>query len=162
MRSDRSSSICSCSKGRSSHDRATPDRTPPCSARSLFDREIILRACADSLVKLDPRRQARNPVMFTVEVGALVVLVFWLRDLVFAGGHNAGFVFAISAWLWFTVLFANFAEAVSRRGVARRRPTFFGAPRQMPRRVASSTVARRWSPRVRSVRAMSCASRRAS
>ncbi|MBV9647977.1 MAG: potassium-transporting ATPase subunit KdpB [Candidatus Eremiobacteraeota bacterium] len=88
-------------------------------ARSLFDREIILRAIADSFVKLNPRWQARNPVMFTVEVGALAVLVFWLRDLFFAGGHNAGFDFAISAWLWFTVLFANFAEAVAEgRGKA--------------------------------------------
>jgi K+-transporting ATPase ATPase B chain len=88
-------------------------------ARSLFDREIILRAIADSFVKLNPRWQARNPVMFTVEVGALAVLVFWLRDLFLAGGHNAGFDFAISAWLWFTVLFANFAEAVAEgRGKA--------------------------------------------
>ena len=88
-------------------------------ARSLFDREIILRAIADSFVKLNPRWQARNPVMFTVEVGALAVLVFWVRDLVLAGGQNAGFDFAISAWLWFTVLFANFAEAVAEgRGKA--------------------------------------------
>jgi potassium-transporting ATPase ATP-binding subunit len=88
-------------------------------ARSLFDRAIILRAIADSFVKLDPRWQARNPVMFIVEVGALAVLIFWLRDLLFAGGKNAGFDFAISAWLWFTVLFANFAEAVAEgRGKA--------------------------------------------
>ena len=88
-------------------------------ARSLFDREIVVRAIGDSFVKLNPRWQARNPVMFTVEVGALAVLVFWLRDLIFAGGHNAGFDFAISAWLWFTVLFANFAEAVAEgRGKA--------------------------------------------
>ena len=88
-------------------------------ARSLFDREIVLRAIVDSFVKLNPRWQARNPVMFTVEVSALAVLVFWLRDLFLAGGHDAGFDFAISAWLWFTVLFANFAEAVAEgRGKA--------------------------------------------
>jgi potassium-transporting ATPase ATP-binding subunit len=88
-------------------------------ARSLFDAEIIGRAVRDSFVKLDPRWQARNPVMFICEVGALVVLVFFLRDLLYAGGKNAGFDFAISAWLWFTVLFANFAEAVAEgRGKA--------------------------------------------
>jgi potassium-transporting ATPase ATP-binding subunit len=88
-------------------------------SRSLFDREIVLRAIVDSFVKLNPRWQARNPVMFSVEVSALAVLVFWLRDLFLAGGHNAGFDFAISAWLWFTVLFANFAEAVAEgRGKA--------------------------------------------
>ena len=86
-------------------------------ARSLFDREITLRAIGDSFVKLDPRRQARNPVMFVCEVGALVTLAFFFRDL--AVGREAGFDFAISIWLWFTVLFANFAEAVAEgRGKA--------------------------------------------
>ncbi|HXM08231.1 MAG TPA: hypothetical protein VN936_12240, partial [Candidatus Acidoferrum sp.] len=87
-------------------------------SRSLFDREIIARAILDSLRKLDPRWQARNPVMFVVEVAALVTLVFFFRDLAFRNG-SAGFDFAISAWLWFTVLFANFAEAVAEgRGKA--------------------------------------------
>ena len=87
-------------------------------ARSLFDREIIGRAIRDSFVKLNPLWQARNPVMFTVEVGAAAVFVFWLFDL-FGGGKNAGFDFAIFAWLLFTVLFANFAEAVAEgRGKA--------------------------------------------
>jgi potassium-transporting ATPase ATP-binding subunit len=88
-------------------------------ARSLFDRAILTRAVRDAFAKLDPRVQARNPVMFCVEVGALAVTVFWLRDLVAAGGQRAGFDFAIAAWLWFTVLFANFAEAVAEgRGKA--------------------------------------------
>jgi potassium-transporting ATPase ATP-binding subunit len=87
-------------------------------ARSLFDRAIIVRAIGDSFRKLDPRYAARNPVMFIVEVGALVTLFFCLRDT-FAGGRNAGFEAAISIWLWFTVLFANFAEAVAEgRGKA--------------------------------------------
>ncbi|HYK52417.1 MAG TPA: HAD-IC family P-type ATPase, partial [Candidatus Eremiobacteraceae bacterium] len=86
-------------------------------ARSLFDREITLRAIGDSFAKLDPRTQARNPVMFVCEVGALVTLAFFFRDL--AVGRAAGFDFAISIWLWFTVLFANFAEAVAEgRGKA--------------------------------------------
>src|SRR6202022_4914737 len=65
----------------------------------------------------DPRWQFRNPVMFICEVGALVTLLFFFRDLRTHG--PAGFDFAISAWLWFTVLFANFAEAVAEgRGKA--------------------------------------------
>jgi K+-transporting ATPase ATPase B chain len=87
--------------------------------RSLFDRAILGRAVADSFRKLDPRWQARNPVMFIVEVGAVVTSLFLLRDLILAGGKSAGFDFAISAWLWFTVIFANFAEAVAEgRGKA--------------------------------------------
>ena len=87
-------------------------------ARSLFDRAIIVRAIGDSFKKLDPRWQARNPVMFVVEVGALATSIFFVRDLVRHTG-TAGFDFAISAWLWFTVLFANFAEAVAEgRGKA--------------------------------------------
>jgi K+-transporting ATPase ATPase B chain len=87
--------------------------------RSLFDRAIVTRAIADSFAKLDPRWQARNPVMFIVEVSALVVSLFWLRDLFVLGGKGAGFDLAIALWLWFTVIFANFAEAVAEgRGKA--------------------------------------------
>jgi K+-transporting ATPase ATPase B chain len=87
-------------------------------ARSLFDRAIVVRAVGDSFKKLDPRWQAHNPVMFVVEVGALATSIFFVRDLVRHTG-TAGFDFAISAWLWFTVLFASFAEAVAEgRGKA--------------------------------------------
>jgi K+-transporting ATPase ATPase B chain len=81
-------------------------------ARSLFDRGILARAVGDSFAKLDPRWQARNPVMFVVEVGAAATSIFFVRDLVRHTGMS-GFDFAIAAWLWFTVLFANFAEAVA-------------------------------------------------
>jgi K+-transporting ATPase ATPase B chain len=88
-------------------------------ARSLFDRAIVLRAVGDSFVKLDPRWQLRNPVMFIVEVGALITTLFFFRDLFARGGTDAGFDLAISLWLWFTVVFANFAEAVAEgRGKA--------------------------------------------
>src|SRR5580704_4113458 len=87
-------------------------------ARSLFDRSIIARAFGDSFKKLDPRWQARNPVMFVVEVGAAATSIFFVRDLVRHMGMS-GFDFAIAAWLWSTVLFANFAEAVAEgRGKA--------------------------------------------
>jgi K+-transporting ATPase ATPase B chain len=85
----------------------------------LFDTAILSRATIDSFVKLDPRIQLRNPVMFIVEVGALVVSVFFVRDLATPTHGSAGFDFAIAAWLWFTVLFANFAEAMAEgRGKA--------------------------------------------
>jgi K+-transporting ATPase ATPase B chain len=88
-------------------------------SRALLDRAIVLRAVGDSFKKLDPRWQARNPVMFIVEVGALVVSLFIFRDLFARGGAGAGFDLAIALWLWFTVLFANFAEAVAEgRGKA--------------------------------------------
>ena len=87
-------------------------------SRSLFDRAILGRAVLDSLKKLDPRWQARNPVMFVVEVGSVVTSAFFIRDLAAHQGH-AGFDFAIAMWLWFTVIFANFAEAVAEgRGKA--------------------------------------------
>ena len=87
-------------------------------SRSLFDRGILVRAFWDSFRKLDPRWQARNPVMFVVEVGAAATTVFFLRDVLRHAG-SPGFDFAIAAWLWFTVAFANFAEAVAEgRGKA--------------------------------------------
>jgi len=87
--------------------------------RSLFDAAILQRAVGDSFRKLDPRTLVRNPVMFVVEVVAVVTTILFVRDL--GGGPEAapGFVGQIAAWLWFTVLFANFAEAVAEgRGKA--------------------------------------------
>ncbi|HVU04995.1 MAG TPA: potassium-transporting ATPase subunit KdpB [Polyangiaceae bacterium] len=88
-------------------------------ARPLWDPPIVKRAIGDSFRKLDPRHQMRNPVMFVVEVGSVFTTVLWLQAL---GGHGeapAGFILGITAWLWFTVLFANFAEAMAEgRGKA--------------------------------------------
>jgi K+-transporting ATPase ATPase B chain len=79
---------------------------------SLFDPLILRSAALESVLKLDPRRMARNPVMFVVEIGSVLVTVLFVRDPgVFAG--------LIAAWLWFTVVFANFAEAMAEgRGKA--------------------------------------------
>ncbi len=86
-------------------------------ARSSIGRFSRARS-RDSFKKLDPRWQARNPVMFVVEVGAAATTIFFVRDLLRHSG-SPGFDFAIAAWLWFTVLFANFAEAVAEgRGKA--------------------------------------------
>ena len=85
-------------------------------AISLFRRDIVRRALIDSLVKLDPRVQIRNPVMFVVEIGAVITTVTWLIQVFggkpLGGGHEpAWYTFTISFWLWLTVVFANMAEA---------------------------------------------------
>ncbi|MGO4574165.1 potassium-transporting ATPase subunit KdpB [Microvirga sp. 2TAF3] len=86
---------------------------------SLFDRRILVPAIGASFRKLDPRLMIRNPVMFVVEVVSALVTLLFIRDLVTGGGANLGFAFQIILWLWFTLLFANFAEAVAEgRGKA--------------------------------------------
>jgi K+-transporting ATPase ATPase B chain len=85
---------------------------------TLGDPKILGPAVLDALRKLDPRLMVRNPVMFTVEVVATLTTVLFIRDLV-SGSGGLGFSFQINLWLWFTVLFANFAEAVAEgRGKA--------------------------------------------
>src|SRR2546425_5205659 len=87
-------------------------------ARPLFDPEIINRAIKESFVKLNPRLVAKNPVMFVVEVGAALTTVFVIKDAV-TGAGGLLFGIQIALWLWFTVLFANFAEAMAEaRGKA--------------------------------------------
>jgi K+-transporting ATPase ATPase B chain len=87
-------------------------------AQALFDRALIVPAIWASFQKLDPRTLIKNPVMFCVELVSALTTLFFLRDLV-AGGAGAAFSGEIMAWLWFTVLFANFAEAVAEgRGKA--------------------------------------------
>src|SRR4051812_9050910 len=88
-------------------------------ARPLFDPPIVKRALLDSLRKLNPRHQLRNPVMFTVFIGSILTTMLFLQALSRTGGESPWFILAISAWLWFTVLFANFAEAMAEgRGKA--------------------------------------------
>jgi K+-transporting ATPase ATPase B chain len=83
-------------------------------SKSLWDAKIIRRALGDALVKLDPRTMMKNPVMFVVEVGAVVTTI-----LLFRGKQSFAFNLQITLWLWFTVLFANFAEAMAEgRGKA--------------------------------------------
>jgi potassium-transporting ATPase ATP-binding subunit len=87
--------------------------------RSLFDREIVSRALVDSVWKFDPRIQVKNPVMFVVEVTAAAVTIILLRDFFRGQTALAGFELQIALWLWFTVAFANFAEAMAEgRGKA--------------------------------------------
>jgi K+-transporting ATPase ATPase B chain len=88
-------------------------------ARPLFDPPIVRRAIVDSLLKLNPKRQLRNPVMFTVFVGSILTTGLGIYALSHPGTESPAFIFGVSAWLWFTVLFANFAEAMAEgRGKA--------------------------------------------
>ena len=88
-------------------------------ATSSFSRELVLKAVADSFRKLSPRLQFRNPVMFVVLVCSVLTTALWLQALAGHGEAPTGFIFWVSLWLWFTVLFANFAEALAEgRGKA--------------------------------------------
>ncbi len=82
-------------------------------------REMYQRAVLDSFIKLNPRWMVRNPVMYVVEVGSVLTTLLWIQSLVGKGEAPAGFIGAIALWLWFTVLFANFSEALAEgRGKA--------------------------------------------
>ena len=80
---------------------------------SLFERGIVKQAVVDSFRKLSPRQQMKNPVMFVVWVGSLLTTALFFQALGGQGEAPAGFILAVSLWLWFTVLFANFAEAIA-------------------------------------------------
>src|ERR1700676_2425730 len=87
-------------------------------ARPLFDPEILGRAAKDSVLKLNPVTLMKNPVIFVVEIGAALVLLFLVRDIA-TGAGGIAFELQIDLWLWFTVLFATFAEAMAEaRGKA--------------------------------------------
>jgi len=87
-------------------------------ASTMTDPKILIPAIWDSVLKLNPRHMIANPVMFVVEIVATLTTVLFVRDL-FAGAPHLGFAFQINLWLWFTVIFANFAEAVAEgRGKA--------------------------------------------
>jgi K+-transporting ATPase ATPase B chain len=107
---------------------------------SLTDRQILVPAIWSSFVKLDPRWMARNPVMFVVEVGSVITTIVFISGLfngapATSGANNELFVGQITVWLWFTVLFANFAEAVAEgRGKAQAAAL---------RKTRSETIARR-------------------
>ena len=91
---------------------------PTAKTVSIWDLRIVRRASWDSIRKLHPRLMARNPVMFVVEIGSVLTTWRFVQDAL-TGGHGLAFEFQITAWLWLTVLFANFAEAMAEgRGKA--------------------------------------------
>src|SRR6202451_3668631 len=101
-------------------DSSTPRKRA--SGSALFDTKVVVPAIGSAFFKLDPRTLIKNPVMFVLEVVTILTTVILIRDL-FTGGGQIGFEFQIILWLWFTVLFANFAEAVAEgRGKAQPDP----------------------------------------
>jgi potassium-transporting ATPase ATP-binding subunit len=106
------------------HPAAPEPASSPHAARSIFDPAILRAAIWPSFAKLDPRVQIRNPVMFVVEIGAAITTVAWLIQALGGGPLGGGdepwwFTFTVAVWLWLTVLFANFAEALAEgRGKA--------------------------------------------
>jgi potassium-transporting ATPase ATP-binding subunit len=108
------------------------------SARPLFEPAIVRRALVDSLRKLDPRNMIHNPVMFVVEVGSVLTTFIFFRDLGKYGSSTDVFTGLVTVFLWFTVLFANFAEAIAEgRGKAQA---------ETLRKTRSETVARKRLP----------------
>jgi K+-transporting ATPase ATPase B chain len=85
----------------------TPNRT------ARLGPDVLIGAIRDAVLKLDPRLQIRNPVMFVVYLGSILTTILWLKALGGSAGESPGFVLGVSLWLWLTVLFANFAEAIA-------------------------------------------------
>ncbi|HEY7370902.1 MAG TPA: potassium-transporting ATPase subunit KdpB [Polyangia bacterium] len=116
---------------------------PKAQALSLFDRDIIRRATVDSFRKLVPQHVARNPVMFVVEIASLLTTLIFFRDLAHRASATAPLWFtgAVSLWLWFTVVFANVAEAVAEgRGKAQADTLRRMRKETMARRLAGGLV----------------------
>ncbi|MGZ8289708.1 MAG: potassium-transporting ATPase subunit KdpB [Telluria sp.] len=90
------------------HQTSTPRR-----GLTLFDSALIGPAIIDAFRKLDPRVQLRSPVMFVVFIGSIITTLLYLQSVFGRGEASSGFILATSVWLWFTVLFANFAEALA-------------------------------------------------
>src|SRR6201996_8164320 len=80
---------------------------------SMVDRALLGPALADAFRKLDPRVQWRNPVMFVVYIGSILTTALWIQALIGQGEAPSWFIVNVAIWLWFTVLFANFAEALA-------------------------------------------------
>ena len=111
------------------------------SQSTILDPAILIPAIGQSLVKLDPRLMVKNPVMFCVEIVAVLTTIIFLRDIG-TGGEHLGFTFQIIIWLWLTVVFANFAEAVAEgRGKAQAATLRKARTETTAKRLASLTAA---------------------
>ena len=123
----------------------TLSANPP-AQRGLISRSILQQALAESFVKLLPQHQWRNPVMFVVYLGSILTTILWLDAL---GGHGeapAGFILAVTIWLWFTVLFANFAEAVAEGRSKAQAAALRGAKRDtMAKKLDAPSKGANWS-----------------
>jgi K+-transporting ATPase ATPase B chain len=109
--------------------------------KSIYTSQLYRDALLDALKKFDPRKLVRNPVMFVVEVVSVLTTMFWAQALLGEGEATAGFIGHISLWLWFTVLFANFAEALAEgRGKAEA-----AALRRMRRQTQAKRLSKNYS-----------------
>jgi K+-transporting ATPase ATPase B chain len=99
--------------------------------RDLFRGEALQEALVDSFRKLAPATQLRNPVMFVVYIGSILTTILWVQAVVGKGEAPAGFILAVTVWLWFTVLFANFAESVAEGRAKAQAATLRAARREV-------------------------------
>jgi K+-transporting ATPase ATPase B chain len=113
-------------------------------AGGLFTGPLVRRATIDAFRKLDPRLVAKNPVMFVVEVGAAITTIVMLQQIATASG-NLGFTVQITVWLWFTVLFANFAEAMAEARGKAQADTLRATNRETPARRVRNGQEEQWS-----------------
>ena len=125
-------------------------KTAPVMSRkslTLFDMTLVRPAVVDSFKKLDPRTQWRSPVMFVVYVGSIITTLLFVQSLIGRGEAGAGFILAISVWLWFTVLFANFAESIAE-GRSKAQAASLRALKQtvMAKKLATPKYGTSWSP----------------
>ena len=122
--------------------------TPKMTAgRSLLDASLMKTALWDALRKLSPRTQWANPVMFVVYLGAILTSLLWWQGLMAPGSERPGFVLAIALWLWFTVLFANFAEALAEGRSRAQAASLRGMKRDTVAKLLQEPhAARRWIP----------------
>ena len=109
-------------------------------SRPLFDRQILKRAIRDSFTKLNPAKLLKNPVICVVEVGAAITTILLIRDIG-SGIGGTSFSLQIALWLWFTVLFANFAEAMAEaRGKAQADTLRKAKAETMAKRIVSAII----------------------
>jgi K+-transporting ATPase ATPase B chain len=99
--------------------------------RDLFRGEALGEALVDSFRKLSPRDQVRNPVMFVVYVGAILTTILFFQALLGKGEASPGFILHVTLWLWFTVLFANFAESAAEGRAKAQAASLRGARREV-------------------------------
>ncbi len=112
-------------------------------ALPLFDPQLVKPALVDAFKKLAPLVQMRNPVMFVVYIGSILTTALFIQALLGHGEAPAGFILAVTVWLWFTVLFANFAEALAEgRSKAQAASSAWRAPRHHGEEVGQAELRR--------------------
>src|SRR5476651_366712 len=121
----------------------------PARSLKLFDSVLLVPAIIDSFRKLNPRTQLRSPVMFVVYVGSIITSLLYVQALFGQGEARPGFILATSIWLWFTVLFANFAEALAE-GRSKAQAASLRSLKQtvMAKKLASPKHGTTWLPQI--------------